>query len=181
MAPATARKKPEPAEPLTFEQITHKRMTERLTQYRTLVVKAAAGPLNAEELGEASDLLTAMGLPGYAWERDIAAQRQHDELVRAEAAAAKAQPEHERRALELVETIKRLDEELKAARAEHHVLASTKVMERIGLSQRINELNSTHPHLFMDPAHAAKMRLDARAKRHPTPGATERFAEGWST
>lgn len=167
--------------PPSLEAIAHRRLVDRINAYRELVAKAAAGPLNEEELGDASDLLAALQLPSFAWERDVAALRQHDELVRAAAEANRQQPEHERQARQLAETIARLDSELKAARAEHYTLANVKPMERIGLQQRINELRVLHPHILADADEAARMRLEAESKRRAALNRPETFTEGWST
>lgn len=52
-------------------------LAERLATYRTYVSRAAAGqPLRAESPDELGQLMQALGLPPYAWRRDVQATAQ---------------------------------------------------------------------------------------------------------
>lgn len=50
------------------------RLAERLTTYRKYVQRAAAGErLHAENAEELDRIMQTLGLPGYAWRRDVRA------------------------------------------------------------------------------------------------------------
>jgi hypothetical protein len=157
--------KAEPAAPPTFAAIAAKRMADAVVKYREHVARAAAGEqLDAGQLTEAVETLALMGLPEYAWERDVQAHRDYLTLSKAQAEARAKAPASEARAAELVERIKALENELKAARTEHYTLASVEPATRVGYGQRIGELELNHPHLFADVSTAVQLRTAAKAK-----------------
>jgi hypothetical protein len=74
-------------------------MRDTLAEYRGLVVKAASdNRLSSDELARVLDLLAYMGLPDFAWERDIKAQREHTANAACEAEAKASWPAAEARA-----------------------------------------------------------------------------------
>ena len=57
------------------------RLRESLSEYRKHVARAAAGKkMEAHQLAAVASILEALGLPGRAWERDVAAVQQNDRL-----------------------------------------------------------------------------------------------------
>jgi hypothetical protein len=61
-------------EPLTFAEIAHQQMCEYAALYRSLVWRAArAEVLNASEMNDARKCQRRMGLPEWAWRRDVLA------------------------------------------------------------------------------------------------------------
>jgi len=157
--------KAEPAAPPTFAAIAAKRMADAVTKYREHVARAAAGEqLDAGQLTEAVETLALMGLPEYAWDRDVQAHRDYLALTKAEAELKAKAPTSEARAAELAAEIKSLEEMLKAKRAEHYTLASVEPATRVGHGQRIGELHLNHPHLFAEVGTAVQLRTAAKAK-----------------
>lgn len=174
---ATMTKRPKADEPTTFAEIAGKRMRDRIEQYRASVQRAAAGEqLHGEELAQVLEALTYMGLPEYAWDRDVAAQRDYTAADKALAAALEKKPAGDARLADIVARIKEIEAELKVLQAERNVLANVEPMVRVGQMQRVNELHVNHPHLFLDVADAARMRQEAKDKAtggKPAPAASE--------
>ena len=170
---ATTKTKREPEQVLTFEQLAEKRLREKLERYRAYVSKAAAGAqLPEEELSEVLELLEALELPQYAWDRDVHASRQFDR-VRAWLEDAKANEgaiiERIRAAWQLVQ---KLEQDLRAARVEHRA-SEAQQMKQVGKLQAFHELNANHPHLFRDIDQVVAARLASRAQRlSPVPATT---------
>lgn len=163
-------------EPVTFDQVQRRRIVSRLAEYRELVAKAAAGTPTIEEMSRAGDLLAALGVPLRSWEKDLQAHRDYQQVVASEAEAAATRDADERRSAELVETIRRLEQELQAAKAEHYTVSHVRPMTRVGLAQRRNELTVAHGHLFRELDEAAEMRL---ADRGSVTINGNRSSEGW--
>ncbi len=181
MAPATATAKAKPkskAKPATFDDIARDKMRATITEYRGLVARAANDEqLTGDELARVLDLLTYMGLPDFAWERDIKAQRERDNNAAREAEARAKLPEAQARAPALVKRIEALEQELRQARERQY--ADNEVLPRTvaGYGQRRNELAVLNPHLFAGLDEAVRMRIDDKNKTRPMP--PEPF--GWST
>lgn len=165
---------------VTFAEIAQRKMRERIEQYRQSVQRAAAGEmLHGEELAQVLEALTYMGLPEYAWDRDVQAQRNYSIAEQSVAEAMKQKPANEARLAEVVARIKTMEEELQALRAERYTLAEVEPMTRVGAASRINELRFNHPHVFADVAEAVQLRQEAKAKA--TGGRPVPPAEGITT
>lgn len=181
MASATAKARkaaPDDAPPATFDDIARNKMRDTLTEYRGLVVRAARDErLSGDELARVLDLLTYMGLPDFAWDRDIKAQREHDDNASREAEARKAMPAAEARAAESWQRIEVLEQELKQLREQHHRDTRTLPARIVGHGQRRNELAAFNPHLFAAIDEAARLRMNDKNKRRPMPAEPL----GWST
>lgn len=160
----------------TFEAVQKTRYAERIERYRELVKKAAGGSVTTNDMGEAGDLLASIGLPLSAWTKDVEAYRQHAEVLSAQEKAAADREDNELRAAALAVTIKRLEEELRLAKAEHYTAAHVAAMTRVGLAQRRNELSNEYPHLFREPDEAAQLRIDAARNSSKR---SSGFSEGW--
>jgi hypothetical protein len=176
-ATATAKGKAK-ATPVTFDDIARDKMRETIIEYRGLVARAANDErLTADELARVLDLLTYLGLPDFAWDRDIAAKRDHDNNAAREAEARKRMPEAEARAAKSTERIKALEEELRKVREQHYRDVDVLPRTLIGYGQRLNELAALNPHVFANIDDAVRLRIDAKNKSRPMPAEPL----GWST
>lgn len=181
MAPATARparagKADSP--PATFDEIARTKMADTLTEYRTLVARCAGGEqLTSDELGRALELLAYMGLPDYAWHRDLKAQHEHTANVQSEAQLAADMPAAEVRAAEATKRIEELEKELRTLREQQHRDVRGLPSRLVGYGQRRHELAALHPHLFAAVDDAARLRIADRNKARPMPAEPL----GWST
>lgn len=151
------------AQPVTFAEIAHRKMADAVNQYRTLVAQAAAGEqLGEGELSRALDLLAYLRLPEFAWQRDVAAQRDREAAAAALDKLNSTREADDARLAEVTARIKALDAELAALKTEQHTLANVAPMTRVSFMQRINELAANHPHLFLDVSEAVRLRQDAK-------------------
>ena len=170
------------SEPLSMEQLQERNTRERLTAYRDLVARAAAGEqLRDDDLGTASDLLDALGLPPYAWARDVQAKRDDNTAVEQEARLRAAEPDRRARERDAAERVKALEDELKTMRQRLHEAATAEPMRLMGVMRQRNELRANHPHVLCDIGQAVVFRLQAKRKTM-TPATTtgSSDAEGWS-
>ncbi len=164
------------APPQTFAEVAAGKMAETITKYREFVTRHANGEaLTGDELGTVVECLAYMRLPEYAWDRDVAAHREHVAASQAVKAMQATKHDDAARLTEITAKIKRLDEELKALRLEQYNLANVKDMQRVGHGQRLHELAANHPHLFLEINDAVRLRQDARnttahTKRQPMAG-----------
>lgn len=171
MAATTARK-PAAKESASFQEVAANRMRERIEQYRKAVAAAAGGKAQSvDDVDAVLAQLDAMGLPDFAWQRDVDAFR---ELQRVEADIARLEAERPERA----ERIKSLEAQIKAqeqqiadARAELHTLARIVEMGCIDKMRRQAELLHGHPHMFEPIDQAVRLRLDAKNKSRAAPAA----------
>lgn len=171
-------KQPQPAAPATFDDIARNKMRDTLAEYRGLVVRAADDEqLSADELARVLDLLAYMGLPDFAWDRDIKAQREHNANAAREAEAMAALPAAEARAAESSQRIKALEDELKQLREQHRRDVNVLPGKVVSCGQRRNELAALNPHLFAAIDDAARLRINDKNKARPLPA----DPVGWST
>ncbi len=150
---------PEP--PPTFGDIARKKIRQRLTEYRALVERAVAGEqLTEEDMVNAYDILTSVGLAPYAFERDVLGVREHGRQEAKWREYEAAEPDlrigGKLVAGEIAELTKRLNE----LKSEAHKIETTAAFKAAGAAQRVNELKSLHPHVLL-PLDAA---VDVRAK-----------------
>jgi len=161
------------AEPLTLEQIAERKMRDRLTAYRELVTRAAAGEqLPEADLDTAVDLLDALGLPHYALRRDIQAQTEYDAASKAQDEARARRPANEKRLLEIAERLKTLDAEVVALKSERHALGVMADHTLGAYMTRRHELEAGHPHVLLSLEDAVRFRLEQQQRKRMSP-ATE--------
>ena len=171
------------SEPLTMEQIQERKTRERITAYRDLVTRAAARQQRDDDLTTASDLLDALGLPPYAWARDVAGKREDAAAAVDEARYREAEPARMEREQELGAKVSALDAELKALREQLQDAARREPMRLLNVLRRRNELRANHPHVLGDVEQAVAFRLQAKRKGMPTPTTptpTGSVHDGWS-
>jgi hypothetical protein len=167
------RKRKAPAEPLTFEQIAERKLRDRLTRYRELVARAAAGDQLAEaDMESALEILEALGLPGFSWRRDITAKVDHDAVVKVEAETRAQRPKNEKRLEEIAERMKAVEAELASLREERHRIGSMSDHLLAGYMARVNELEANHPHVLGDLDAAVRFRMEQQRKRAGVTGAS---------
>lgn len=172
------------SEPLTMEQVQERKTRERITAYRELVARAAAGEqLPDDDLTTASDLLDALGLPPYAWARDVAGKREDDAVALDEARYREAEPARQQREADLGAKVAALESELKTLRQELRNVTTGEPMRLMNVLRRRNELRANHPHVLGDLEQAVGFRLQAKRKGMPTPPTptpTGSVYDGWS-
>jgi hypothetical protein len=181
MATATERKTkavapaPTPA-PVTFDEIARNRLRERIEAYREIVRRQASGDtLPTEDMAQAAELLDHLGLPYFAFERDVQAHREYVAASKGAAEAEAKRPANEKRLEEVTARIKAIESELKALRSEHYTLAEVEPMTRVSHQRMINELTFNHPHVLESIETAVQLRIDAKAKlsgQRPQPAAS---------
>lgn len=167
MATATAKrtKADEPAEPMTFEAIAHRKMGERIAAYRSIIERRAAGdPLTATDLEQAGELLERLGLPQYAFDRDVEAMRRHAMVQSKVQSAADAAPDHKARAAELGKRIEKAKKEL-AAMIEEQRQAVSKSNKPGAYAHTLTQLVHDHPHLLADIDTASRLRCEEMDRR----------------
>lgn len=168
--------------PPTMEEVQERKTRERLTAYRDLVARAAAGEqLRDDDMSTASDLLDGLGLPPYAWIRDVQAKRDDDAAAEQEAGLRAAEPDRLARERDAAERLKALEDELKTVRQRLHQAATVEPMRLMNVQRVRNELRANHPHVLCDIEQAVAFRLQAKRKATPpatTPGSSD--ADGWS-
>jgi chromosome segregation ATPase len=170
---AATAKKPAAKESASFQEVAANRMRDRIEQYRQAVTAAAGGKvMSADDVDAVLALLDAMGLPDFAWQRDVDAYR---ELQRVEADVARLEAERPERA----ERIKSLEAQIKAsqqqiadAQAEIHTLANLAETQFVNKLRRQTELVNFHPHVFAAIDEAVQLRLDAKNKSRAVPPAS---------
>lgn len=167
MATATKSKpEPKPApEPITFDAIAHKRMVDRLTQYREFVTRQATGDtLKPAEMESLADLLDLIGLPQYAFDRDIEAVRRQRHAQGKYQAAVDAVPEHKANAERLAAEVETLKQRLDVAREEQRrAIAGTN--KPAAYSQTLVMLANDHPHILAEINQAARLRVEELDRR----------------
>jgi hypothetical protein len=164
--------------PPTMAEVQERKTLERLTAYRNLVARAAAGEqLRDEDMGTASNLLDDLGLPPYAWARDVQAKRDDDAAAEQETGFRAAEPDRLARERDAAERVKALEEELKAMRQRLHQAATVEPMRLMNVLRVRNELRVNHPQMFADLVEAARLRIRERDKGRPAPAEPT----GWGT
>ena len=162
---------------LTMQQVAEQRMQEAIKQYRAIVCQAANGDeLDAKAYELAAELLERMALPTWCLDRDVRAQRDHDNASLEQQRATAQLPAAEARAAESTQRIEELERELRELRQQHD--RDVRVLPEVVTSngRRCGELKAFHPHLFYSLEDAARLRLEERDKRKPV--ATELM--GWT-
>lgn len=173
MSPATA-KRPKNAPPPTLEEAAAARLREDLEQYREQVADAAdGGEFHGPQLERVAALLERLGLPRYAWQRDIDSLKLHRKLAAdVETLEAGRQADADE-ANVLTTEIKHVERRLTQARSRLHELTVVRPQTITGLYQRLHELAVGHPHTLGDIDKAVAMKLAAQqreAERAPKTG-----------
>jgi chromosome segregation ATPase len=139
----------------------------------------AGDQLYAGELERVEATLTELGLPHYAWERDLQATKKHGTLTDELAKLDEAQPAAEAEAKQLAAEIPQIERRLNEARGRLNELQKVRPATQIGLAQRLQELRVNHPHLFHTVGKAIEIRMEARRKVAAQQRQTEMPKEGW--
>ena len=181
MATATRPRKAKSEEPaLTLDQAVENRLRENLELYREYVARGARGEqLYGDELVRIEATLTELGLPHYAWERDIEATKKHRTLTTELEKLDEAQPAAEAEAMALVAEIPQIERRLNHARGRLNELQKVRPATQIGLAQRLQEFKVNHPHVFHSIAKAVELKMEARRKVAAQQRQAEMPKEGW--
>lgn len=162
-------KQPElPPAPVTFEEIALKRTRERLTAYRELVRRHAAGEtMTVGDMEQVLELLDHLGLPQYAHDRDIQAVARFKIATDKFQAAIDAQPAHAVRASELTAEVDALHGKLKALREELH-FHNAKANKPTAYGQTLATMQHEYPHVLADIDVAVRLRIEELDSRKKT-------------
>ena len=181
MATATKARKAKNEEPaMTLDEAVENRLRENLELYREYVARGARGEqLYGDELARIEATLTELGLPHFAWERDLQATKKHGVLTTELAKLDEAQPAAEAEAKQLAAEIPQIQRRLNEARGRLNELQKVRPATQIGLAQRLQELKVSHPHLFHTVGKAIEIRMEARRKLAAQQRPAELPKEGW--
>lgn len=165
MTAATA-KRTKKAPPPTLEEAAAARLREDLTQYREFVAEAAdGGEFHGPQLDHVDALLGRLGLPRYAWQRDIDSLKLHRKLAAdAETLEGSRQADADESHV-LTTEIKHVERRLTQARSRLHELTVVRPQTITGLYQRLHELEANHPHTIGDIDKAVAMKLAAQQRK----------------
>lgn len=165
MTTATKTKTTPPPAPPTFATIARKKMRERIERYRGFVKRQVEGEaLDEADLVQVSDLLEGLGLPDFAWARDIEAlQRAYASNAKFKA-AVDAEPAARQRAADLLEEIAALKAKLQALTEEHRRTQAAG-HKSAAYGRTLDQLSLEHPHLLGDIDTAVTLRLDELNRR----------------
>ena len=173
MATATASKTKAaaPALPTTFAEINERKVRERLEAYREIVQRHANGePVTVEDMERAGELLEQLGLPQYAFERDVLAMQRAKVSRDKLAAAVEAQPAAAKRAAELATEIEATRKKLETLRLEFHK-AQAGAGKPAAYQHTLHQLGAEHPHLLADLTVAVRLRIEELDRRKQIGGA----------
>ena len=164
-----------PAEPtplLSYAAVARKRLRQRLTDYRSLVEAAVAGKqLTEDQLGNIYDILSGIGLPSFAFERDVEGVKQHARSLAKWTEYQQRELTDRERQRVVGGEIKALTEQLNSLKAEAHRLSTSLPLKAAGACQRVNELKALHPQVLLDLDDAVDVRAQALKLDVPSPEA----------
>lgn len=151
-----------PDTPPTFADIAKKKLRKRLTEYRALVERAVEGEqLREEDLVNAFDCLTSMGIPPYAFDRDVAGVKDHARNLQRWTEWQEREPADRERGRQVAEEIATLTKRLNELKTEAHRLSVGVGMRAASCLQRVNELKALHPHVLLPIDEAVEVRAKA--------------------
>lgn len=163
---AATKTKKKPAEELTLDQVAERNLRTKLTNYREEVTRAADGDhFHGDDLGRVEAMLTDLELPHFAWERDVAALKKHRHLSQQLADVESRRPADLEEAATLTKEIAHIERRLAEARGRLNEVTRVSSNLAVGLSQRLCELESNHPHVLGDVEWAVGIKMAARKKR----------------
>jgi hypothetical protein len=160
-----------PVLPTTFAEINARRVGERIETYRGIVERHANGkPMTVTDMEQAGELLEQLGLPQYAFERDVEAM-QRANVTRAKLAAAiEAQPAAAARASELAGEIEAMRKKLETLREEHRQMLARSIKGN-SYEHSLRQLGSEHPHVLANLDVAVRLRIEELDRRKQIGGA----------
>jgi len=161
----------EAAPPVTFAEINARKVRERLEAYREIVGRHAAGEtLTVADMERAAELLDQLGLPQYAWDRDVDAMRRAKVTGDKLQAALDGQPANAQRAADLAVEIEALRRKLEMLREEHRK-ASIAASKGTAYAHTMQQLRHDHPHVLADLDTAVQIRIEELDRRKQMGGA----------
>jgi phosphoglycerate-specific signal transduction histidine kinase len=165
MTTTKTRKAAEPTTPPTFADIARKRIREQLTAYRGFVERAVAGEqLEESELSQVADLLEGLGLPDFAWSRDVEAASRFAVSSGKLQAAVDAEPTNRQRTQELAKEVGVLQAKLRTLHEELR-RAQSGAGKVAAYGQTLSQLQHDHPQALADIDTAVTVRLEELNRR----------------
>jgi hypothetical protein len=181
----TTRKPRSQATPVpTFTEIAHGKMRDRIEAYRDYVARAAGGEkLPEADLGKVLELLEQMGLPDFAWARDVDAAKAFALAKQDEQRMESERPADAARAKALSERLAALEVEMQGVRGELYQVAEWKPSKLVDVMRRQHELEAGHPHVLGSLDVATELRVKAVERSRTIPASRPQGDRntGWST
>lgn len=137
-------------------------LSKTLEAYRHRVESVADGkPLTARQVDEVAGQLEELGLPRFAFDRDVKGVQMYRRLS-ADLAKIEAAADDERlEAAALEKEIDNIRRRLGEATARLHVIRKVHPMTLGGLATRLGELEVVHPHCLAPVEKAVRIRMQA--------------------
>ena len=174
---AAASSSSKPSAPADMEQVELDALRESLGEYRTAVADAADGKQHdASEMNVIRSAMRDIGIPAYAWARDIEARRKMRSLNASLDELLEAQGKRDIEAQQLDAEIQQIKRRLAEANARRHELVTVAPMTISNLSTRIGQTRTEHPHLFHSVEDVVRHRVAENAKRAAAASAPQ---TGW--
>ena len=152
--------------PADMEQLELDALRESLGEYRTAVADAADGKQHdASEMNVIRAAMRDIGIPAYAWARDIEARRKMRSLNASLDELLEAQGKRDLESQQLDGEIRQLKRRLAEANARRHELVTVAPMTISNLSTRIGQLRHEHPHQFFSIDDVVRHRVAENAKK----------------
>jgi hypothetical protein len=159
------------APPVTFAEISRERLTKRVSEYRDFVNRRASGEtLDHEQTEQLLDVMEALGLPEFAFERDAAATVSFRKTTAKWEAFVADEPKLRERGRELMGEIKTATERLNVLRTEAHRIEVVTGSKAAGYRTALNQMTNDHPHILLPIEDAVRLRSEALARRRTPVG-----------
>lgn len=162
---ATKKTAAAPVTPPTFAEVAHRMMRERVERYRKYLKRQSEGEqLEDADLSHVAELLEGLGLPDFAWARDLEALQRHAMAETKFQTALDAEPANRQRNLELMAEIQTLQAKL-AALLEDQRRAQAGSNKSTTYAHSIAVLAADHPVALADIDTAVTLRLEEMNRR----------------
>jgi len=156
---------------LSFSEIARERLTKRLSEYRAFVDRRAAGEtLDHEQTEQLLDVMQALDLPEFAFERDASAVTSFRKTSAKWEAIVDDEPRLRVRGRELMAEIKAATAHLNTLRTEAHKIEVVTGSKAVGYQSAANQLRNDHPHVLLPLETAVRLRSEALARRRAPVG-----------
>jgi len=161
----TKTRKTEPSPPPTLDGVARKKLRARLEEYRSLLAQQAAGDeLTEADLIRVAEILESLGLPDFAWTRDVEAVQRHAAVKAKFRTAVDAEPANRDRSVEVARELEALQAKLLALREELR-RAQAGTIKSTTYAQSMAQIEAEHPHAVGDIETAVTLRLEELNRR----------------
>lgn len=155
----TKTRKTEPSSPPTLDGVARKKLRTHLEEYRSMLAQQVAGEeLTEAHLSRVTDCLDALGLPDFAWARDVEALQRHAVVKTKFRAALEAEGPNRERSVELSKEIESIRARLMALQEEQRK-SQAAANKPATYANSLAQLEAEHPHALGDIDTAVTLRL----------------------